>query len=99
MKLENYIAIDDTILCKQIKEEVDSGSIIIPDTNEDLKWAEVLIYGNGRHLIGTDKLQPIRVKKGDLIYINPMNAIKVILDDEEYWVTKEDKILLIKREK
>lgn len=72
-----------------------ASGIIIPDTidKEKPEQGEVIAVGSGKYIDG--KLIPIQVTKGDRIVFSKYGFDEVKIDDEEYYILKEDQILAI----
>jgi len=95
-KLDTVRPLGDRILIKKIEEkERMYGKIVIPKTaNEiDLSWvAEVVAVGPGRITEKGVLLEP-RVQKGWKIVIGKYMGTEVKIDNEKYYVVREDDIL------
>jgi len=89
--------LQDRVLIKEesdSKEKKTSSGIIIPVTvNEEKnsKKGEVVAVGAGKYEDG--KLVPINVKVGDVVLFQWGDKVKV--DDEEYYLVRENEILAI----
>ena len=89
--------LQDRVLIKEesdSKEKKTSSGIIIPVTvNEEKnsKKGEVIAVGTGKYEDG--KLVPINVKVGDVVLFQWGDKVKV--DDEEYYLVRENEILAI----
>ena len=89
--------LQDRVLIKEesdSKEKKTSSGIIIPVTvNEEKnsKKGEVVAVGAGKYEDG--KLVPINVEVGDVVLFQWGDKVKV--DDEEYFLVRENEILAI----
>ncbi len=85
----------DQVLIEPIKEEVRKGGIILPDTvhKERPEQGKVIAAGPGRIVDG--KLQPLGVKKGDMVLFTKYGPNNIKVDDKEYLIAKEEDILAI----
>jgi len=89
--------LQDRVLIKEesdSKEKKTSSGIIIPVTvNEEKnsKKGEVVAVGAGKYEDG--KLVPINVEVGDVVLFQWGDKVKV--DDEEYYLVRENEILAI----
>jgi len=84
----------DRVLVKRVKEEEKTkGGIIIPDTAKEKPIeAKVVAVGNGRRL-DNGEIQPLAVKKGDLVLFGKYGGTEVKIDGEEHLILREDDIL------
>ena len=84
----------DRILVKRVKEEEKTkGGIIIPDTAKEKPIeAKVVAVGTGRRL-ESGEIQPLAVKKGDLVLFGKYGGTEVKIDGEEHLILREDDIL------
>lgn len=96
MKIEPLF---DKVLIKPLtKEEVTASGIVLPDTVDKEKpmQGEVVAVGPGKRL-ENGTVVPVSVKVGDTILFTKYAPDEVEVDDEEYLVIEEDKILGIVR--
>ncbi|MFZ1864561.1 MAG: co-chaperone GroES [Polyangiales bacterium] len=84
----------DRVLVKRVKEEEKTkGGIIIPDTAKEKPIeAKVVAVGAGRRL-ENGEVQPLAVKKGDLVLFGKYGGTEVKIDGEEHLILREDDIL------
>ena len=84
----------DRVLVKRVKEEEKTkGGIIIPDTAKEKPIeAKVVAVGAGRRL-ENGEIQPLAVKKGDLVLFGKYGGTEVKIDGEEHLILREDDIL------
>ena len=85
----------DQVLLEPLKEEVKKGGIILPDTvhKDRPEQGKVVAVGAGRMVDG--KLQPLTIKKGDVVIFTKYGPNMVKIDDKEYMIAKEEDILAI----
>ena len=86
----------DRILVKRLdaKEEV-RGGIIIPDSAKEKPLeAQVMAVGTGKRNDKGD-LQPLTVKKGDIILLGKYAGTEVKIDEVEHLILREDEVLAI----
>ena len=86
--------LQDRILVKRIdEEETTKGGIIIPDTaKEKPQEAKVVAVGKGK-VTDDGKVQPLDVKKGDVILLSKYAGTEVNIDGEEHLIIREDDVL------
>ena len=84
----------DRVLVKRVKEEDKTkGGIIIPDTAKEKPIeAKVVAVGAGRRL-ENGEIQPLAVKKGDLVLFGKYGGTEVKIDGEDHLILREDDIL------
>jgi chaperonin GroES len=90
----------DKVVIKPLsREEVTASGIVLPDTADKEKpmQGEVIAVGPGKRL-DNGNLSPMTVKKGDKVLFTKYAPDEVEIDDEEYLVIDEDKILGIVRD-
>ena len=85
----------DQVLLEPLKEEVKKGGIILPDTvhKERPEQGKVIATGPGKVVDG--KLQPLAVKKGDVVLFTKYGPNTIKMGDKEYLIAKEEDILAI----
>ncbi len=96
MKIEPLF---DRVVIKPLsKEEVTASGIVLPDTVDKEKpmQGEVIAVGPGKRL-ENGQIAPITVKVGETVLFTKYAPDEVEVDDEEYLVIEEDKILAIVR--
>lgn len=96
MKIE---PLHDKVVIKPLsEEEVTASGIVLPDTvdREKPMQGEVVAVGPGK-LLETGSRQPMSVKPGDTVLFTKYAPDEVEVDDEDYLVIDEDKILGIIR--
>jgi chaperonin GroES len=96
MKIEPLF---DKVLIKPLtKEEITASGIVLPDTADKEKpmQGEVVAVGPGKRL-ESGTVVPVSVKVGDTVLFTKYAPDEVEVDDEEYLVIEEDKILGIVR--
>lgn len=92
------VPLGDRILLKPLlKEDIQKNSfgIIIPDTvdKEKPEQGKVVAVGEGRYEDG--KLIPIRVKIGDTVVFSKYGYDEIKVNEEEFYILKEDHILAV----
>ncbi|NQV88237.1 MAG: co-chaperone GroES [Parcubacteria group bacterium] len=102
MKKENenkskITPLGDRVLIKPfIKEDKKTSSgIIIPDTvdKEKPEQGKVIAVGSGKYEDG--KFIPVNVKVGDTVVFSKYGYDEVKIEEEEYYILKEDSLLAI----
>ncbi len=86
----------DRVLVKRIEEETKTaGGIIIPDSaKEKPTKGEVIAVGKGsRNEAG--QVQPLDVKKGDVVLFAKWGGTEIKVDGEEYIIMKESDIIAV----
>jgi co-chaperonin GroES (HSP10) len=80
-------AINGHIVLRPVEEEEQMyGNIALPDLgHQQQKIGEVLETSNLQSH-NTDHIIDCPVKKGDLVFVPPMGATKVSVDEKEFWV-------------
>src|SRR3990167_3204321 len=89
----------DKVVVKPLDaEEVTASGIVLPDTVDKEKpmQGEVIAVGPGKRLDNGD-VAPVSVKVGDTVLFTKYAPDEVEVDNEEYLVIEEDKILGIVR--
>ncbi len=87
--------LNDHVVVKPLKaEEVTKSGIVLPDTAREEKpeQGEVIAVGPGK-LLENGTRAPMSVKPGDKILFTKYSPDEVKIDDEEYLVIEEEKIL------
>lgn len=86
----------DRVLVKRLEaEEKTKGGIVLPDTaKEKPQKAEVVSVGKGR-VLENGKVEPLEVKKGDIVLFGKYSGSEITYKDEEYLILKEEDILAI----
>lgn len=87
----------DKVVVKPLsKEEVTASGIVLPDTVDKEKpmQGEVVAVGPGKRL-ENGNVASMSVKVGDKVLFTKYAPDEVEIDDEEYLVIEEDKILAI----
>lgn len=90
----------DKVLIKPLsKEEVTASGIVLPDTVDKEKpmQGEVVAVGPGKRL-DNGEIVPVSVKVGDTVLFTKYAPDEVEVDNEDYLVIEEDKILGIVRQ-
>jgi chaperonin GroES len=92
----NIRPLHDRIVVHRLDEgEQQVGGIIIPDTaKEKPQQGTVIAAGNGK-LNEDGKRIPLDVKAGDRILFGKYAGQEIKLDDQEYFIMKEDDVLAV----
>lgn len=91
--------IHDKVVIRPLKEEeVTASGIVLPDTvdREKPMQGEVVAVGPGK-LLENGTRAPMSIKKGDVVLFTKYAPDEVEIDDKEYLVIEEEKILGIIR--
>ena len=92
----NIKPLGDRVLIEPITDaEKTKSGIYLPDTasKERPEQGKVIATGPGRIVDG--KLQPMGVKKGDIVLFTKYGPNQIKVDDQEYLIAKEEDILAI----
>ncbi|MDB5969441.1 MAG: co-chaperone GroES [Hydrocarboniphaga sp.] len=86
----------DRVIVKRLEEEKKSaGGILIPDSAaEKPTRAEVIAVGPGKRS-DDGKVQPVDVKKGDIVLIGKYSGSEIKDDGQDLVVLREDDILAV----
>lgn len=87
--------LNDHVVIKPLKvEEVTKSGIVLPDTAREEKpeQGEVIAVGPGK-LLENGQRAPMSVKVGDTVLFTKYAPDEIEIDDEEYLVVEEEKIL------
>ncbi|MDP3997711.1 MAG: co-chaperone GroES [bacterium] len=97
MKIEPLY--DKVVIKPLSEEEVTKSGIVLPDTVDKEKpmQGEVIAVGPGKRL-DNGQTAPMSVKVGDKVLFTKYAPDEVEIDEEEYLVIDEEKILGIVRE-
>jgi chaperonin GroES len=85
----------DQVVIEPLKEEIKRGGIILPDTvhKDHPEQGKVVVTGPGKMVDGV--LQPVAVKKGDVVLFTKYGPNTIKIDEKEYLIAKEDDILAV----
>ena len=85
----------DHVLIEPMKEEVEKGGIILPDTahKERPEQGKVVAVGPGRYEDGA--LVEPTVKKGDVVLFTKYGPNEIKVDEQEYLIAEEKDILAV----
>lgn len=88
--------LQDRIIVKRLKsEEKTAGGIIIPDSaKEKPQEGRVIAVGKGK-VTDDGKLQPLEVKKGDVVLFSKYGGTEINIDGEEHLILREEDILAV----
>lgn len=84
----------DRILVKYSDEpEKSAGGLYIPDTaKEKPQKGEVIAVGSGK-ITDDGKVQKMEIKIGDNVLFEKYSGSKIVIDDTEYLIIREDDVL------
>lgn len=87
-------AFHDRIIMKQLEDQEKMlGGIIVPDTGKERSnFFEILEVGPGKYNEFTGILMPMQAKIGDKVVVPKALVRQVMVDGEEYWITREVEI-------
>ncbi len=91
MELTNKRVLSTKLLIKkpEKKERITGSGIIIPqEANEVTSIGTVVIAGRGTELV------PVPVKKGETVMFPPRSAIKVQIEEEDFFLINIQDVLL-----
>lgn len=90
---------DKVVIKPLTEEEVTASGIVLPDTVDKEKpmQGEVIAVGPGKRL-ENGQIAPMSVKVGDTVLFTKYAPDEVEIEDEEYLVIEEEKILGIVRD-
>lgn len=88
--------LQDRVIVKRLKsEEKTAGGIIIPDSaKEKPQEGRVVAAGKGK-VTDDGKLQPLEVKKGDVVLFSKYGGTEINIDGEEHLILREEDILAV----
>lgn len=97
--MKKVIPLGDRVLIKPFSgAEVQKSKtgIIIPETisKEKPEQGKVIAVGEGK-INEAGKIIPLRVKEGDVVIFSKYTPDEIKVDDEEYFILREDNILAI----
>lgn len=86
----------DRILVELLEaEETTKGGIILPDTaKEEKSEGKVIAVGPGKTL-ETGKVQPIEVKKGDVVLFGKWGGDDITIDGKKHKIIRETDVLAV----
>lgn len=78
------------IWLKPIEEQEQlSGNIIIPDLGKEKPEIGEVVFISPTYNFHTDKEIPSKLSVGDLVLIPKMGSQRIVVEGEEYYITKE----------
>lgn len=81
------------VVVKRRQAQTTKGGILLPETaKEKPKEGEVIAVGPGK-TNENGQIEPMNIKKGDLVLFGSYAGTEVKHDDEEYLILSEDDIL------
>jgi chaperonin GroES len=85
---------DKVVIKALTEEEVTASGIVLPETADKEKpmQGEVIAVGPGKRLENGERA-PMSVKKGDKVIFTKYAPDEIEIDDKEYLVIEEEKIL------
>ena len=86
----------DKILVEILEaEEKTKGGIILPDTaKEEKSEGKVIAVGAGK-VLGSGKVQPLEVKKGDKVIFGKYSGDEIVIDGKKHKILKESEVLAV----
>lgn len=96
---DKIVPLADRVLVRPLAEadleKKTSFGIIIPDTvsKEKPEQGVVIAVGEGKYVDG--KREPVSVKVGDRVVFSKYGYDEIKLDDEEFYIIKEENILAV----
>ena len=92
--------LDDRIIVKPlpVQTQTESGIYLPDEAQEPADEGDVVAVGPGARIDGTDERATMAVKVGDRIHYGRYSGYKVKIDGEDYFVLKEDQVLMIEAE-
>lgn len=87
-----YIALNDNVFVKEIKQEIKQGSMFIPDSlDNDFLYGEVISASEGYWSDGT--FIPSNVMSGDIIAFPKVSGVKVNINNMNLIRVKQQDII------
>ena len=84
------------IVIKPLEEEEQTyGNIVIPDMGKERPEIGEVIETSDTYNWHTGALYPTHLKVGDKVLIPKMGSMKLTIDGEDYYITKETEILAV----
>lgn len=98
---KTIVPLGDRVLVKPISSDESSktiSGIIIPETidKEKPEQGKVIAVGEGK-MNDEGTILPMRVRKGDLVVFSKYGPDEIKVDNEEYYILREDSILAVIR--
>ncbi len=92
--MSKLIALHDRVILKQLEDqEKVVGGIIIPDTGKERSnFFEIIAVGPGKINEFTGTIMAMQSKIGDKVVVPKAVVRQILLDGDEYWVTREIEI-------
>lgn len=89
--MAHLLGAHDRIILKKVEDtEKMQGGIIIPDTGKERSNVfDVVEVGPGKINEFTNTRIPMDVKVGDRVVVPKAVVRQILIDNEEYWVTRE----------
>ena len=69
------------------------GNIIIPDLGKERPEMGVVVATSSQYNFNTDKVIPSNYNVGDTVLIPKLGAQRIVLEGEDYFITRETEIL------
>ena len=84
------------VIIRPIEEEEQMyGNIVIPDMGKEKPEVGVVVESCDTYNWNTGDYYKSKVKPGDKVLIPKMGSMKITIDGEDYFITKETEILSI----
>jgi len=84
------------VVIRPIEEEEQTyGNIVVPDMGKEKPEIGEVIESSDTYNWHTGALYPSQLKAGDKVLIPKMGSMKLTVDGEDYYITKETEILAV----
>lgn len=84
------------VVIRPIEEEEQTyGNIVVPDMGREKPEIGEVIETSDTYNWHTGALYPTHLKTGDKVLIPKMGSMKLTIDGEDYYITKETEILAV----
>jgi chaperonin GroES len=84
------------VVIRPIEEEEQTyGNIVVPDMGREKPEMGEVIETSDTYNWNTGALYPTHLKAGDKVLIPKMGSMKLTIDGEDYYITKETEILAV----
>jgi chaperonin GroES len=84
------------VIIRPIEEEEQTyGNIVVPDMGREKPEMGEVIETSDTYNWNTGALYPTHLKAGDKVLIPKMGSMKLTIDGEDYYITKETEILAV----
>jgi chaperonin GroES len=84
------------VILKPIEEQEQTyGNIVIPDMGKERPEIGIVVETDDTYNWHTGALYPTHLKVGQKVLVPKLGAVKITIDGEDYYITKETEILAI----